>query len=115
MTQCEGFFLHGFPSLWTLCSLLTMLCIFHATSCLPPFNIAVARERELTNMQSRNSRPVSTGLSPARLSHLHYMRLWAIDEHTEGMCAFLRTRNHSCAALQPVKVTVSLVVLVETV
>lgn len=34
------------PSPRTRWSLLMMLYIFHATSCLPPFNIAVARERE---------------------------------------------------------------------
>ena len=44
-----------------------MLYIFYATSCLPPFNIAVAGERAsaLTDPESRNSLPVSMGFSPS--------------------------------------------------
>lgn len=58
ITVCKDPALSSYPSLsllWSRWSFLMMPYIFHATSCLPPFNIAVTRKRELTDMESRNN------------------------------------------------------------
>lgn len=79
-----------------------MLYIFHATSCLPPFNIAVTGEREgeLTDTRSRNSHPVSMGFSPWALFICTIWSCWLLIDTLLSVCAcvFYSSRNHSRAA-----------------
>lgn len=80
-------------------------------------HIAVAREREQTEIASRNSRPVSMGFFSHSLLHLHYMKLHAIDRHAAGSvyaCIFLHHDSYKCSSLIPLSIIGSVVVAVKT-
>lgn len=80
-------------------------------------HIAVAREREQTEIASRNSRPVSMGFFSHSLLHLHYMKLQAIDRHAAGSvcaCIFMHHDSFMCSSLVPLNIIGSCIVAVKT-
>lgn len=88
-------------STWSHWSLRLTMCIFHTTSCLSPFIVGVTKERQLIDMESRNTVGVQT---PWASFQLFSCTIWGRGHWSIHfwlcvcVCIFSWIRNHSCAA-----------------